>query len=82
MSTNKQKTWLVQTGKIIVELESSGLSYDAAINLVNELTDKGYSDVRMREECPYCPTWPLEFDAERDERVQEAKQKKNEKSSD
>jgi hypothetical protein len=85
MENTKNTKWLVQSGKDVVNLHRYGLTKEEATSLEKELKESGHKHVRVRREDPHYPSWPQEFDAEKEERIRlirEAKQKKNEKSND
>ena len=58
---------MVQSGEEVVQLEWSNLDFETALKLSNELKQKGVKGVRYRREDSSYPTWPLHFDAEREE---------------
>lgn len=81
MENTKNTKWLVQSGKDVVNLHQYGLTKEQAITLEKELKDKGFKYVRVRREDPHHPSWPYEFDAEKEERIRLVKEAKlNEKA--
>lgn len=82
MKKPKETKWLVQSGKDVVELRDSGLTKEQADTLVAKLKTEGHKHVRARKEDPYHPSWPLEFDAEKQERLQLAKEKRQQQNED
>ena len=80
----KETKWLVQSGKDVVDLCGYGLTKEQADNLKTKLKSEGHKHVRVRKEDPNYPSWPLEFDAEHEERIKAVKEKqpKNEEGKD
>jgi hypothetical protein len=82
MENTKNTKWLVQSGKDVVNLHQHGLTKEEATSLEKELKEKGHKHVRVRREDPYHPSWPQEFDAEKEERIRLIKEaKQNEKAA-
>lgn len=66
----QEKKWLVQSGEEVVELHGSGLSFERAKEMCEQLNKLNLKGVRYRREDAIHPTWPMEFDYEKEERLE------------